>query len=109
MKKTLIILLLGIVIGAVGWHFYQRTFAPTVTQRAEALGERTREAAAETKKAAVSSTKELGEHIEDAAIVALIKGKYVMDRDLSALAITVDCTNGFVVLKGSVATPELAA
>lgn len=48
-----------------------------------------------------------GDRIGDARIVTVIKAKYVLDRDLSAPSIGVDCTDGAVVLNGAVATPEL--
>lgn len=107
MKKFLLLLLLGILIGALGWRYYQRAYHPTLTQRTGDLADRTREAAAGTKQQATSSAKELGGQIGDASIITLIKGKYVMDRDLSALAIKVECTNGHVTLTGTVASPEL--
>jgi osmotically-inducible protein OsmY len=37
----------------------------------------------------------------------VIKGKYLLDKDLSTLAITVNCHNGKVVLTGSAGSPEL--
>ena len=50
-----------------------------------------------------------GDKISDARIVTVIKSKYVLDRDLSALDINVDCTNGNVSLTGTVASVELIA
>ncbi len=107
MKKSLLILLLGILAGALGWHYYQRTHQPTLAQRTGDLVDRTRDAASATKQKAASSAKEVGEYIGDAGIVTLIKGKYVMDRDLSALAIGVECKDGQVTLTGTAASPEL--
>lgn len=107
MKKTFLILLLGILIGTLGWRYYQRTYHPTLSQRTGDLVDRTREAAAGTTQQATTSAKEMGGRLGDAGIITLIKGKYVMDRDLSALAITVECTDGQVTLKGTVASPEL--
>ncbi len=48
-----------------------------------------------------------GETIADARIVAVIKAKYVLDRDLSALDLSVSAHAGEVTLTGGVATPEL--
>lgn len=45
--------------------------------------------------------------IDNARLVTVINGKYVADKDLSALKINVDATDGVVTLKGSVASPEL--
>ncbi len=107
MKRKLILLLLGIALGVGGWHLYQRTFHPTVAQRAGGLAERTREAASETKQHTAATARALGENLGDAGIVALIKGKYLLDKDLSTLAITVECTNGKVMLTGTAQSSEL--
>jgi len=48
-----------------------------------------------------------GATIADARIVTVIKAKYVLDRDLSAIDIAVSADSGEVVLAGSVASPEL--
>lgn len=106
MQKSFLILLLGILIGALGWRYYQRTYHPTLTQRTGDLVERTKETAAGTKQQATTTAKELGGQLGDAGIITLIKGKYMMDRDLSALAISVECTNGQVTLRGTVTAPE---
>ncbi len=97
MKKLVLILLLVILIGVLGWRYYQHT----------ELADRAREAAAGTKQQAAVTAKELGGQLGDVGIITLIKGKYMMDRDLSALAISVECTNGQVTLKGTVTAPGL--
>ncbi|MFZ5496766.1 MAG: BON domain-containing protein [Verrucomicrobiota bacterium] len=107
MKKSVFIFVVGLALGALGWHFYQRKFPPTMGQRAGDMAERTREAAAGAKEQAASSARELGEDLSDAGIIARIKGKYLVERDISALAISVECTNGHVTLNGVVKTPEL--
>jgi len=48
-----------------------------------------------------------GDRISDARIVTVLKAKYVLDRDLSALDISVDCRDGHVTLTGTVASPDL--
>jgi uncharacterized membrane protein len=48
-----------------------------------------------------------GERISDARILAEIKAKYVLDRDLSARDIGVEVRDGDVVLAGTVPSPEL--
>lgn len=98
MKKIFLILLLGILIGTLGWRYCQRTGD---------MMDHTREVAAGTTQQATTSAREMGGRLGDAGIIALIKGKYVMDRDLSALAITIECTNGHVILTGTAASPEL--
>ncbi len=44
--------------------------------------------------------------IPDARITATIKGKLLADRDLSALSISVNTTDGLVTLSGQVSSPE---
>lgn len=107
MKKILLILLPAILIGALGWRYYQREYQPALTKRVGDSVDRTREVAAETKQQAAASAKELGGQIGDAGLITFIKGKYLMDRDLSALAIKVECNNGHVTLTGTVASQEL--
>ena len=48
-----------------------------------------------------------GEQINDLRIVATIKAKYVLDRELSATDIHVQSRNGQVALNGTVPAPEL--
>ena len=48
-----------------------------------------------------------GERISDARVVAVVKAKYLLDRDLSAREIRVEVSGGAVVLSGVVASPEL--
>ncbi len=62
---------------------------------------------AETGRIVRSKTRVAGERIDDARIVTVIKAKYVLDRDLSALAITVNCRDGQVTLTGTVDSPDL--
>ena len=45
----------------------------------------------------------------DARITTSIKGKYAVDRDLSALNISVNTTGGLVTLSGTVAAADLVA
>jgi len=54
-----------------------------------------------------SKTAEVGEHLDDARVVTVIKAKYVLDSDLSALAINVDCHDGEVTLTGTVKSADL--
>ena len=48
-----------------------------------------------------------GEKISDVRILAVIKSKYILDRDLSAREIAVDVNDGAVVLSGSVSSDAL--
>lgn len=54
-----------------------------------------------------TKTQALGERMDDGRIVAVIKAKYVLDRDLSAIDISVDSHDGQVVLGGTVTSPGL--
>jgi osmotically-inducible protein OsmY len=49
----------------------------------------------------------VGDAISDARILSVIKAKFVLDRDLSALAINVDVSGGAVTLKGTVDSADL--
>jgi osmotically-inducible protein OsmY len=124
MKAAIFILLIGAVLGAVGWRYYQRTQNPTMGQRVEHLADKTRDAVAgkaedlkltpenikeevaKTGRVGRSKARIVGDRIGDARIVTVIKGKYVVDANLSALAINVDCRDGAVKLTGSATSPE---
>jgi osmotically-inducible protein OsmY len=54
-----------------------------------------------------TKTQAVGEKIADARIVTVIKSKYVLDHDLSAIDISVSSQDGEVALGGTVASPEL--
>ncbi len=56
-----------------------------------------------------AKTRQASEKIADARITAMVKAKYVLDRDLSALDISVDTQDGNVTLTGQVASPDLVA
>lgn len=96
MKKFLILFLLGAVVAAAGWHFLVRR--PGRAAFTERVGEK----AAGVKEQAADSARELGGWLGDTGIITLIKGKYAMEKDLSALAITIECRDGQVTLRGSV-------
>jgi osmotically-inducible protein OsmY len=51
--------------------------------------------------------RDAGERFSDARIVAVVKAKLVLDRELSARAIVVSADNGDVTLTGEVAAPDL--
>jgi osmotically-inducible protein OsmY len=107
MKKIIICLLLGVILGALGWNYYQNTRNPMVARRTEDLADRARDKAAGVKDAVAERSRAVGGRIDDDRIIAVIKTKLLMDKDLSALAISVECTEGNVVLTGSAASPDL--
>lgn len=134
MKNALIFFLVGAIAGAVALHLYQRSEgraaassprtappAPAVRSNAapapSALNQKLTEwrltpddikhDLAKTGQVVRTKAAEVGARISDARIVAVIKAKYILDSDLSALAIDVDCRNGQVTLKGTVKSPYL--
>ena len=68
---------------------------------------------ARTGKVIRQKVKQAGNAIADATadgrITATIKGKYAVDRDLSALNISVNTTGGLVTLSGTVSAADLVA
>lgn len=132
MKRGILLLFFVALIGVIAWHYYQPLEKPTLEQRADAMADQARDAAAGAKGAVTGKAEDwkltsenikeelertgrvvrskariVGEHIDDARIIAVIKGKYVMDKNLSALAISVACRDGHVTLTGSATSEEL--
>lgn len=152
--KSLLLLLLGAALGALGHHFYlERNAAPAsparvsstqpeavptptlgekVNRAAQGMGEKTRELARETHETVSEKLKEwkltpadvqedlrrggeivrkkarqTGAGLSDARILAVVKAKYVLDRELSARAIDVDVAAGQVTLRGEVSSAPL--
>lgn len=56
---------------------------------------------------ATETARMVGDQASDAGIVARIKGRYFLERQLPALAITVNCRGGLVVLSGALDSPDL--
>lgn len=128
MKTALIFFVLGVIAGAVALSVYQhresRATAPSpraapapAAPAASTLNQKLKEwrltpddikhDLAKTGQVVRSRASEVGARIGDARIVAVIKAKYILDSELSALAIDVDCHNGQVVLNGTVKSPHL--
>jgi osmotically-inducible protein OsmY len=142
--KSLLIFLLGAVIGAFAYSVYTtrdakslprvETTSPTPNTGTDhpTLGEHPSDTATDLKDRLAAKAKEwhltpeeiqrelqqsgkvarekasvAGDKVADARIITVIKGKYVLDRDLSAMDIDVDCTDGKVTLTGSVASVDL--
>ncbi len=109
---------------------------PTISDRAETAYDKTKEAAVDAKDAigdklvewkltpsdikddlaksgrvvrdkTVAAGATVGGVIDNARLVTVINGKYVADKDLSALKINVDASEGVVTLKGTAASAEL--
>jgi hypothetical protein len=145
--KSLLIFLLGGVIGAFAYSLYIAREAKPAATAVEApaptpappadtrtLGERAAETTTEIKDTLAAKAKEwhltpedikrdlqkggqivrekatvAGGKIADVRIVTVIKSKYVLDRDLSAMDIKVDCTDGKVTLTGALASTTLVS
>ncbi len=132
MKSAVFFLVIGAIIGAYVMHVYEQRDAANTHPSVAAPAAATRSAATDAKdslsqklaewkltpddiKQDLARTGEvvrskaagLREGIADARVVAVIKAKYLLDSQLSALAIDVDCHGGEVTLKGSVQSPEL--
>ena len=130
MKTLLVLLVLGVIASAVGWQYYEHNQKPTMADRAAWFAERTRAAAIEGKDLVSAKAREwkltpenireelgktgqvvrsravvVGEKLDDARIIAVIKGKYVAERNLSSFDIAVECDEGAVKLTGSVSSP----
>ncbi|MFO1446867.1 MAG: BON domain-containing protein [Opitutaceae bacterium] len=147
--KGLLIFILGITVGALGYRFMQeRTPEPAavtkalpqpeaveptplkekVARVAQGMGEIARDTGAVVgeklrawkltpddlredlkRGGAVVRTKarEAGAGLGDARILAMVKAKYVLDRDLSARSIDVDVKGGEVTLHGEVTSALL--
>lgn len=109
---------------------------PTLSDRAVAVVDKTKQVATDTKDAiadklvewkltpadikadlektgrvvrdkTVTAGATVGGVIDNARIVTVINGKYVADRDLSAIKINVDADNGVVTLNGTAGSVEL--
>jgi len=134
MKTALIFFILGAIAGAVALNLYrERTAAPadSAAPAASARLAQAREAAisvqdsisnrlqewkltpadikddlARTGQVVRVKTKEIGGRIDDARIVTVIKAKFVLDSELSARAISVDCHDGEVTLTGVVGSTD---
>ncbi|MDI1250288.1 MAG: BON domain-containing protein [Lacunisphaera sp.] len=131
MKRSILLLFFVTLTGVIVWRYYQRSENPTLTGRAGDVSDRAGEATAAAKEAVAgkaadgkltpenikaelkatgrvvhSQARVVGERMDDSRIIAVIKGKYVMDNNLSVLAITVNCRDGSVKLTGSVTTEE---
>jgi len=149
--KSILLFLLGAVVGAFAYSLYiaretkplaTAVEAPTPTPtppsapsaETRSLGERAAETTTELKDTLAAKAKEwrltpedikrelqkggqivrekatvAGGKIADVRIITVIKSKYVLDRDLSAMDIKVDCTDGKVTLTGALASATLVS
>lgn len=66
-----------------------------------------RDELARTGRVVREKARQAGERIDDARVIATIKGKYALDSDLSVGDIKVECNDGRVVLTGTIGSAEL--
>ena len=132
--KTILIILVAGVLGWAAWSWYQRANDHSPSAVVGRIADRARDSAAEAKAAVVDNAEDwkltpsaiqeelaktgqvvranayvLGEHIDDARITAVIKGRFIVEKSLSAFAISVDCRDGNVQLTGSVTSEDAIA
>lgn len=130
MKILLMLCLVAVIGGAIGWQRYRRTEIPSIQQRAAASEMQNREAdlaksaatpvggewnlAPETIRTEVAKTgrvlrsRTVTERVpvDDGRIVAALKEKYVGESKLAGAAIQVECRDGEVHLTGSVKSAD---
>lgn len=130
--RGLLLFIIGAILGAWGYSVYQHRHAGFGYGPAPSVGTAARESAsglregieskleqwrlkpddiradlARSGQVVRSTGREVGARIADARIVAVIKAKYVLDRNLSAWDIGVHCQDGEVTLEGTVPSAEL--
>ncbi len=132
--RLFLVFLIGLVIGAAAYYWYvQSSPAPAGPARTTAAArDKLRDAAAtahdsvseklqewkltpsdiradlaKTGQVVRSKGQELGAKIDDTRVVAVIKAKYVLDSELSARSISVECHGGEVTLTGTVGSTDL--
>jgi hyperosmotically inducible periplasmic protein len=128
--KSLLFLILGIIIGAAGYHYLAMTAPPvgpdprTTAERARdgarGMGDRVsqklaewnlsgddiRRELADTGQVVRQKARQAGARIDDARIKSVIKAKYVLDDQLKALDIGVEVRDGHVRLHGHAMSEE---
>jgi hypothetical protein len=112
--KAFFSFILGIAIGACGMYLYiehdvgGRAAIDSKLLQWHLSGDEVRADLARTGEVVRERARVAGDRINDARIVAVIKAKFLLDRDLSAVDIHVESRDGEVTLTGIVAAPELA-
>jgi osmotically-inducible protein OsmY len=130
--KTVLVLLFGLALGGAGmWFYLTHRDDPALQRLGEHVGhagDDVREAAQDrlqrlqlrsgdlqdelartgqiVRRAAQDAGRAMADATADARITAAIKARYIADSRLSALRISVNCTEGRVTLAGTVASME---
>jgi hypothetical protein len=111
--KSIFFFLLGAVVGAYGMYVYIGREGDAGASVTERLGEwrltpgDVRADIEATGQVVRARARAAGETINDLRIVATIKAKFVLDRELSAADIRVRSKDGQVSLEGNVSAPAL--
>jgi hypothetical protein len=119
MKTALFFFILGLAVGGYAMYHYDQTqgLHPSLARADEKIDQKLvdwhltkddiKADLAKTGEVVRTKTAEAGSKITDARIHTVIKAKYVLDRDLSAVDIEVAVTAGSVALTGTVPSEEL--
>ena len=118
--KSLLVFLLGMVVGAFAYNLYQQRdtphraagspSSPSVSGSDSRFNrDDIKRELEQTGQVVRAKTQKAGEKIADARITAMVKAKYVLDRELSAWDISVDTQDGTVTLMGTVSSADLVA
>jgi osmotically-inducible protein OsmY len=129
----LLVLLIGIALGVTAWIYYQKNSSSDSVRKteekivdgAERLKDKVSEAVANipvddikrelkesgriVRKQASRAGAAISDATADSRITAAIKGKYAVEKNLSALTISVNTTEGVVTLSGKVESYESIA
>lgn len=119
----LITLIIGLALGAWAMHEYdKREFGPggfatdagpvndSTSQKIQQwhlTPEDIRSDLSRTGQVVRENSHEAGSKLDDARIITIIKSRYFLDKDLSAVDIHVDCHDGYVTLSGTVPNDAL--
>jgi hyperosmotically inducible periplasmic protein len=111
--RFILVFLLGALAGWFGQRWYQQRDAGRAVPVAglatwHLTPDEVRADLARTGEIVRTKAEAIGRQLSDARIVALIKAKYVLDRNLSSSSIAVESHGGAVVLRGEVPTSALA-
>jgi hypothetical protein len=115
--KYLLVFLVGFAAGAYVFRYHAPAIAESGSTARDSLNSHLqqwrltpddiRHDLSQTGEVVRTQAARAGDKISDARITAVIKSKYVLDRDLSALDIHVETHGGYVALSGTAASAEL--
>jgi osmotically-inducible protein OsmY len=107
MKKFLIIFLLGALVGGGGvWYMLEGLKPEAMSHFKEDLNQAADRAGVIIREKARKTGEALSDAASNARITGMIKAKLFGEPGLSAMSITVDTTDGFVTLCGTVSSQE---